>query len=116
MLLVEIVVGYLENIVSLAAVFALWVVVDERVVLINHFAVAVGLLLDDALVCLLEFGFQHNHLQLFLMFCIRIVFQRVCRHNYGAFVIVAEIISEIVVKLGVVDFFLNQLVLQLEDG
>ena len=108
--------GDFENVVGLFAVRAFRIVVDEGVVLVDNHSEAFFLLFVDTLAGFLISCFQDNHLKLFLIFCVRIVFQSVLGNDDCALVVVAEIVSEVVVELCIVDFLLHQLVLQLEDG
>lgn len=64
----------------------------------------------------LKFRFQDDEVEIFFIFRVGEIFQRVLGHDNGTFVVVAHICAEIIVELGVHKLFEGQLVLKLEDG
>ena len=60
--------GDFEDVLSLGEVFGVRVIVCERVILVDHVAETVGFLLLHRQDCLLILRFQHEHLEVFLVF------------------------------------------------
>lgn len=105
-----------ENVLGLRAVGAVGIVVGEGVVLVDDFAEAVGLAFVDAHACLLVAGLEDEEFEVLLVFRVGIVLDGVAGHDYAAFEVVAHVVSEVVVELGVLKLLECELVLKLEDG
>ena len=106
----------LEDVVGLLAIFAVGVVVDEGVVLVDDGAVAFFLLLVHALLSLAEARLENEHLKVFLVLAVGVVLDGVLGGDDGALVVVAHVIAQVVIERGIFQFLLHQLVLQFKDG
>ena len=106
----------LEDIVGFLAVLGVGIVVGKGVILVDDIAEAVGLSFVDGESGLLILGFQDKHLKVLLVLGIGIFLDGVPGGDDAAFIIVAEVGSEIIVKLGVLKFFQGQFILQLENS
>ena len=68
------------------------------------------------MVCLLVACFEHKQFEIFLVFGVGVILDGVFRNDNGAFVVVAEIVAEVVVELCVLQLLKGEFVLKLEYG
>ena len=103
--------GNLEDVVGFFSVARVGVVVDVWVVLIDNDTVSFFFSLLHALLCFFESSFKNEHFELLFILAVGVIFDGVFCCDNGSLVVVTHIVAEVVVELGVFEFFKYEFVL-----